>query len=122
MITISCLFLGKEYGLVGIAMAMVVSNYLIILTKMLYVGYKIEITFLHTMKTMLKPLLCAVPIIISFILFHEQICGDMLWSILATLFACLYYIVLFAIFPRLLGDYALGLLKNKFPQLKILKR
>ena len=122
VITISCLFLGKEYGLVGIAMAMVVSNYLIILTKMLYVGYKIEITFLHTMKTMLKPLLCAVPKIISFILFHEQICGDMLWSILATLFACLYYIVLFAIFPRLLGDYALGLLKNKFPQLKILKR
>jgi len=121
-ITISCLFLGKKYGVEGIAMAMAVSNYAIILTKMLYVGNKINVTFLHTMKTMLKPLLCSAPPIMFFILLHEQISGDMMWSILSTLLACLYYFVLLALFPGLLGDYALGLLKNKFPKLKILNR
>lgn len=119
--TFGCLFIGKDYGVNGVAIAVVVSNYLIIFSKLWYIGYKIKVPFSHTLGVMLKPLIYTFYPIILFLAFHNQISHNLWWSIGSTLLSIIFYVLLIISFPNVAGDFIMDLVYKKLPFLNKLR-
>lgn len=117
-ITFGCLFVGKNYGINGVAIAVVISNYLIIFTKLWYIGHKIEVPFWHTLCIMFKPLRYTIYPIVLIMIFYSQISHNIIWSILATIFTIVFYVGLIICFPRVSGDFIMEYMYKKLPLLK----
>ena len=118
LITFGCLFVGKNFGINGVALAVVVSNYLIIFTKLWYIGFKIEVSFVHTLKVMFKPLTFTFYPAILLVFFFSQISHSIIWSISATIITILFYGTLIICFPNVSGDLIMGFIYRKLPILR----
>lgn len=117
-ITFGCLFIGKDYGIEAIALSIVISNYIIIFTKMWYVGYKIHVPMFHTLGVMFKPLLYSVLPLVLYAMFFKQINGVFFYSIIATSVLGVYYLFLILCFPKVAGEFIMNALYNKVPNLR----
>lgn len=119
--TFICLFIGKNYGIEGVALSIIISNYIIIFTKLWYIGWKINVPFYRTLLTMIKPYRVTLVPILPFILFNTQISNSNVGSIIATLGAGIYYMVLIICFPKVAGDAIMNIVYKKMPFLKKLR-
>ncbi len=112
-ITFGSLFCGKDYGIEGVAIAVVISKLLITYIKVFYINYKIEIPFLHTISIILKSQsIILIPLII-FIIGGTTFITSTVGSLLSLLGLGIYFIILFYSFPNLLGEYLKDFVQKK---------
>ncbi len=113
IITFGCLFVAKDYGITGVATSIVVSNLIITLIKLIYINRKLHISSFHTLEIFFKSQVVSYIPLVIFILFGSTIISTYLGSFLSLLLLGLYLIVLFWLFPNLMGEYLKDFAQNK---------
>lgn len=121
LITFACLYVGKDYGIEGVAFSVVISNYLIIFSKLWYIGRKVDISLSRTIGIMFKPYIISVLPLAVYIAFYSEISSSFIWSLTGTLLTVIYYISLIICFPTVAGDYIMNFIYKKAPALKKLR-
>lgn len=118
IISISCLYLARPYGIYGIAIGMVTIHTVVAFTKLVYISYKIDYKISKVCIDILKAERIAVIPLIAFILVYHQISSNTLWSIISTIGVLIYFIFVIFCIPGVLGDELSGILYEKMPILK----
>ncbi len=112
-ITLGCLYVGKDYGIKGVAIAIVLSNYVITLGKLFYINIKISVPILHTLYVIFKSQLVILLPLIVFCLWGPIITSTAVCSMLSLIILCFYFVILFYFFPNLMGEYLHRFIQQK---------
>lgn len=104
LINIIFIIVGARLGnIFGVAISLIISNFIIIFMKLRYLSNHIKYSFLNVLKTILiswKFSIVACPI---FLLFVCILPHNWLGNILCALIFCIVIVLIFVVFPSLVG-------------------
>lgn len=108
------LFVGYRWGMMGIAVSVLLTDALMVAVKHFYIANKIGISFGEGLSALLRSLqgsLVMLPMLLMAVFFRAHTIG---WDILLVILTCVLAVICFLIFPALAGrEY-----KNKYyPQI-----
>ncbi len=112
-ITLLCLYIGKDYGIEGVAAAIVMSNLAITYLKVFYINFKIKVSSIHIIRVVVRSQVIILLPLTVFVLYGAIITSTLLGSILSLLLLCIYLCISFYLFPNLLGEYLQQFVQNK---------
>lgn len=97
------LFVGYRWGMMGIAISVLLTDAIMVTAKHLYIAKRIGIPFGEGMSAMLRSLqgaLVMVPLLLILLFIREHTIG---WDILIASLTCVLFIICFLILPSLAG-------------------
>lgn len=103
-INVVALLIGAHWNITGVAMAVVLTNFVMVIIKVIYISAKIELSVKSVLLTIFSSwqfsLVVLLILIPSFIILPSTAIGD----ILITFEYCLLLLLCFVIFPSIVGD------------------
>lgn len=97
------IYIGINWGIEGVALAVVITNFLVFIIELIFITKKIGISLYKTLLEIFKALKFSIPLVLEGIIFLKYFNNSILSQIIFAIIFLLSFFIVFLFFPNLVG-------------------